>query len=79
MDEEHPTPFYLNDCAPKRSLFLQIEAFNRMLGVQQSFEEERNFQHDNLQLIMAMAAKMQETPQIAFDEAEVLEIEDNTK
>jgi len=79
MNEERDQPFYLEDCAPKRSLFLQIEAFNRMRGVQKSFEEERNYQHKNLQLIMAMAGKMSETPQLPFDDAEVLEIEDNTK
>ena len=56
-----PGPKIVCDCAPKRALILQIEAFNRMLGLQQAAEKERNMQHTLIKTLVSYA-DVQGTP-----------------
>ena len=75
-DKKSPQPKLVNDCAPKRAVILQIDAFNRMLGLQQAAEQERNLQHGMLK-VMAEVAKIDSVlPLIdAIPDAEILQIE----
>ncbi len=74
-DKKSAQPKVIDDCAPKRSVLLQIDAFNRMLGLQQSFEQERNLQHGMLK-VMGEVANIDITPLIdAIPDAEILQIE----
>ena len=50
--KDRQVPKTVDDCSHKRGLILQIEAFNRMLGLQQACESERNTQH---KLLVAVA------------------------
>jgi hypothetical protein len=55
VNEENTQPKIVNDCAPKRSVIMQTETFNRMLGLQISFEEQRNKFGTNTDVIVRMA------------------------
>jgi hypothetical protein len=69
--KERPVPKIAHDCSHKRCLILQIDAFNRMLGLQQAAEEERNMQHKMLIGLAAMAQTEGMKP--IFIEADILD------
>lgn len=50
-----PRPKIAQDCASKRAVILQIDLFNRLLGLQQAAEQERNLQHKMLVAAVKMA------------------------
>jgi hypothetical protein len=75
--KERTVPKTVNDCSHKRGLILQIEAFNRMLGLQQASESERNTQH---KLLIAVAEVAKHTPALLitdedFVDADIKQIE----
>jgi hypothetical protein len=75
--KDRQVPKTVNDCSHKRGLILQIEAFNRMLGLQQASESERNTQH-KLLIAVAEVAKHTPTLQITdedFVDADIKQIE----
>ena len=75
--KERAVPKTVNDCSHKRALILQIEAFNRMLGLQQASESERNTQH-KLLIAVAEVAQHTSTPLITVDDfvdADIKQIE----
>ena len=55
VNEQKTQPMVAKDCAPKRSVILQSELMNRMLGMQISFEEQRNNFGTNTDVIVKMA------------------------
>ena len=55
VNEQSSQPKVVNDCAPKRSVMLQMEAFNRMQGLQMSFEQQRNKTGKHTEIIVKMA------------------------
>jgi hypothetical protein len=57
LDEKSGQPKICNDCAPKRSLMLQVEDFNRMQGLQRAFDEQRNKTAINTDIIVQMAMR----------------------
>jgi len=46
-------PTVVKDCAPKRSVLLQMEAHNQMIGLQAASEQERNKIHNILEVVAA--------------------------
>jgi hypothetical protein len=75
--KERAVPKTVDDCSHKRALILQIEAFNRMLGLQQACESERNTQH-KLLIAVAEVAKHATVPLITvedFVDADIKQIE----
>ena len=76
--KELALPKTVNDCTHKRCLILQIEAFNRMLGLQKSNESERNTQHKLLVAVAEVARLVPDRPLIKiedFVDAEIKQIE----
>lgn len=55
VNQEKTQPTIIKDCAPKRSVLMQSEAFHRMIGLQSSFEEQRNKFGTNTDVIVRMA------------------------
>lgn len=55
LNEKTDQPKIINDCTSKRSLILQIEAFNRMQGLQIDFEQQRNKNTGNTDVVLKMA------------------------
>ena len=41
-DETHNESYLVNDCAPKRQVLMQMQYFNRSIGVQKALEQQRN-------------------------------------
>ncbi len=75
-DTKSVQPKIINDCAPKRAVILQIDAFNRMLGLQKAHEQERNLQHGMLKVMAEVAQIDSVLPLIdAIPDAEILKIE----
>ncbi|MHC4757101.1 MAG: hypothetical protein ACYTE8_00430 [Planctomycetota bacterium] len=75
------TPVLMNDCAPKRSVLMQMEVTNRVLGLQKDVEEDRNAQRANLLAMAEMARQGMEIPQIEMLDAQydTLLIEDKNE
>ncbi len=77
-DKKQAQPTVINDCAPKRAVILQTDAFNRMLGLQRASEQERNLQHGML-TVMAEVAKIDSVLPLLeaakVPDAEILKIE----
>jgi hypothetical protein len=81
VDQSTGQPKVINDCAPKRSVMLSIDGFNRMQGLQQAAEQERNMQHRVLQTVAEVANANIPLPQLTFEtveDAEVLQIPEET-
>ncbi len=53
--KDNPQPKIIQDCANKRAVILQIDLFNRLLGLQQAAEQERNLQHKMLVAAVKLA------------------------
>lgn len=64
------TPVIMNDCAPKRSVLMQMELTNRVLGLQHDVEEERNALHANLMVLAQMAQAPIDVPKIEVLDAQ---------
>ncbi|MHC4640118.1 MAG: hypothetical protein ACYS32_00635 [Planctomycetota bacterium] len=75
QSDDVPGPKTVEDCATKRAVILQIDAFNRMLGLQQAAEQERNLQHKML-VALVEVANNHSLPRLSIDDAEVLQIEE---
>jgi hypothetical protein len=75
-DATNGTPVVIKDCAPKRSVLLQMASNNALLGLQQANEEYRNRQEDTGKGLAALLRTVIDNPMIPYDsEAEVLKIE----
>ena len=44
-ENEKRLPYWVNDCANKRSVYMQQEVLARLLALQKASEQERNAQH----------------------------------
>jgi len=76
--KDRAVPKTVDDCSHKRALILQIDAFNRMLGLQQAAEGERNMTHKLLVAVAEVARHVPETPLIThedFVDADIKQIE----
>lgn len=65
-------PQTILDCAPKRSLLLLTELSNRLIGVQQAAEQERNAMH-KMTTIMAKAIETVQRKPILISHTDVQE------
>jgi hypothetical protein len=65
-DEEGAQTKVVKDCAPKRTLLIMMELSNRLLGVQQAAEQERNTQHKVLQKLIEV--QQHQIPNAEFTE-----------
>jgi hypothetical protein len=73
-------PKLIKDCAPKRSLLLQLEGTSRIVGIQKDFEEQRNKHSENTQVMLHMAQAFDHSlkgiaKQIDIDYDGILQIE----
>ena len=65
-------PKLICDCAPKRILLLLQEVYNRVLGVQQSNEQQRNVTAQALGAILQLATQKKEA--LPFKRDEVIDV-----
>lgn len=80
LNEKDGQPKVVQDCAPKRSVIMQTEMFNRLLGLQIDYEEQRNKSAENTNVILKMAEAfsksvkhMSEHLQVPYDEMVLIE------
>ena len=57
-NDESSTPKVVRDCSPKRSLLVVMDLSNRLLGVQQAAEQERNMQHRVVEKLVDLQSNM---------------------
>jgi hypothetical protein len=75
-------PLTVNDCSPKRTTLMLMDVLERLDGFHTASNKERNRQNCNIKLLVSHIGQMNEDsemPNLIYDEAEVLQIEDNSK
>lgn len=73
--KDSPQPKIVQDCANKRAVILQIDLFNRMLGLQKAAEQERNLQHKMLVAAVKIAKLQHLTDTPLIDVEDVVDAE----
>lgn len=70
-------PVYLNDCAPKRSVLMQMELHAKIDGYHESVSSERKKHNETIKLLLAHIGQLTDNvPQIEVENVELLQIEE---